>query len=109
MNPFCSDRMKIVPVPCLEDNYAYLIIDEDTGEAAVVDPVEPQNILQVAEVHGAGCIIHNNNHKHGQSGEWRGCWLGLPMWLEEMLMRMGMGMVSSTLCCQNLVDRKKNT
>jgi len=40
--------MKIVPVPCLEDNYAYLIIDEDTGEAAVVDPVEPQNILQAA-------------------------------------------------------------
>jgi hydroxyacylglutathione hydrolase len=33
--------MKIVPVPCLEDNYAYLIIDEDTREAAVVDPVEP--------------------------------------------------------------------
>jgi hydroxyacylglutathione hydrolase len=33
--------MKIVPVPCLEDNYAYLIIDKDTGEAAVVDPVEP--------------------------------------------------------------------
>jgi hypothetical protein len=53
VNLFFLERMKIIPVPCLEDNYAHLIIDEGIGEAAVVDPVEPQNILQVAEVHGA--------------------------------------------------------
>jgi hydroxyacylglutathione hydrolase len=64
VNLFCSDRMKIVPVPCLEDNYAYLIIDEDTGEAAVVDPVEPQNILQAAEVHGANIKFVLTTHHH---------------------------------------------
>lgn len=30
--------MRVVPVPCLKDNYAYLVIDGD--EAAVVDPSE---------------------------------------------------------------------
>lgn len=32
--------MKIVTLPCSFDNYAYLIIDEGTGMAAVVDPAE---------------------------------------------------------------------
>jgi len=64
VNLFCLDGMKIVPVPCLEDNYAYLIIDEETREAAVVDPVEPQNILQAAEVHGANIKFVLTTHHH---------------------------------------------
>ncbi|KAG7031501.1 Hydroxyacylglutathione hydrolase cytoplasmic [Cucurbita argyrosperma subsp. argyrosperma] len=44
--------MKIHYIPCLEDNYSYLIIDESTKEAAVVDPVEPEKILNVANEHG---------------------------------------------------------
>src|SRR5262245_12780224 len=32
--------MRIVPVPCLKDNFAYLVIDDD-GRCAVVDPGEP--------------------------------------------------------------------
>ena len=31
--------MRIVPVPCLKDNFAYLVIDDD-GRCAVVDPGE---------------------------------------------------------------------
>lgn len=33
--------LSIEPIPCLRDNYAYLISDEDTGEAWLVDPSEP--------------------------------------------------------------------
>lgn len=33
--------MKVIPVPVLSDNYAYLIIDTTTNIAAVVDPAEP--------------------------------------------------------------------
>jgi len=35
----------VVPVPCLKDNYSYLILDETTKKAAVVDPVEPEKVL----------------------------------------------------------------
>ncbi|KAF5947740.1 hypothetical protein HYC85_013697 [Camellia sinensis] len=41
--------MKIIHVPCLEDNYSYIIIDETTKEAAVVDPVEPEKVLRVCD------------------------------------------------------------
>ena len=36
--------MRIVPVPCLRDNYAYLVI-APSGEAAVVDPGEVTPVL----------------------------------------------------------------
>ena len=34
---------RVVPVPCLDDNYAYLLIDEETKTAAAVDPVGKKN------------------------------------------------------------------
>jgi hydroxyacylglutathione hydrolase len=40
----CSAPMptlSIEPIPCLRDNYAYLIADDDTGDAWLVDPSEP--------------------------------------------------------------------
>lgn len=32
--------MKVTPIPCLSDNYAYLLVDETTGDGAVVDASE---------------------------------------------------------------------
>ena len=32
--------MKIQVIPCLQDNYAYLIIDEENSTACVIDPSE---------------------------------------------------------------------
>ncbi|KAH7732005.1 glyoxalase II chain A [Aphelenchoides avenae] len=32
--------MKVVPIPALSDNYMYLLVDEKTNEAAIVDPVD---------------------------------------------------------------------
>lgn len=40
--------MKIELLPALTDNYMYLLIDEDTKEAAIVDPVEPRKVKTVA-------------------------------------------------------------
>lgn len=37
--------MKVEILPALSDNYMYLIVDESTGEAAVVDPVEPDTVV----------------------------------------------------------------
>ena len=37
--------MKIQLLPALEDNYMYLLVDEDTKQCAAVDPVEPEKVL----------------------------------------------------------------
>ena len=36
--------MKVHILPALSDNYMYLVVDEDTREAAIVDPVEPKKV-----------------------------------------------------------------
>lgn len=36
--------MRVEILPALTDNYMYLLIDEDTREAAIVDPVEPAKV-----------------------------------------------------------------
>jgi len=40
------NKMNVVPVEALEDNYMYLLIDEATKEAAAVDPVEPIKVVK---------------------------------------------------------------
>ncbi|PKU63576.1 hydroxyacylglutathione hydrolase cytoplasmic [Dendrobium catenatum] len=56
--------MKIFHVPCLEDNYAYLIVDESTKEAAAVDPVEPEKIIRKASEIGADLKLVLTTHHH---------------------------------------------
>ncbi|KAL2558324.1 Hydroxyacylglutathione hydrolase cytoplasmic [Forsythia ovata] len=56
--------MQILHIPCLEDNYAYMIIDEATKEAAVVDPVEPHSVLQVAQENGVDLKVVLTTHHH---------------------------------------------
>jgi hydroxyacylglutathione hydrolase len=41
--------MRVVPIPCLSDNYAYLLVCPETKEAAIVDPSEPEPVLQAIE------------------------------------------------------------
>lgn len=40
---FASD-MRVKILPALDDNYMYLLIDEKTKNAAIVDPVEPSKV-----------------------------------------------------------------
>ncbi|GAB4832107.1 Hydroxyacylglutathione hydrolase cytoplasmic [Ancistrocladus abbreviatus] len=56
--------MKILHIPCLQDNYAYLVIDETTKEAAAVDPVEPEKILEVAKQNDAKLKMVLTTHHH---------------------------------------------
>ena len=41
---FAHSDMKVHILPALSDNYMYLVVDEDTKEAAIVDPVEPKKV-----------------------------------------------------------------
>ena len=41
--------MKVQIIPCLKDNYSYLIIDEKSNSACVVDPSEAEPIIKYLE------------------------------------------------------------
>ncbi len=45
--------MRIVPIPCLSDNYAYLLVCRETKEAAIIDPSEAGPVLSAIDS-GAG-------------------------------------------------------
>jgi len=59
-----QNEMKVKILPALSDNYMYLIIDETSGEAAVVDPVEPTTVLEA--VKSSGCSLKSvlTTHHH---------------------------------------------
>lgn len=56
--------MRVVPVPCLRDNYAYLICCETTNQAAVVDPSEAKPVLQAVAREGVTLSAIWNTHHH---------------------------------------------
>lgn len=56
--------MKVVPIPCLKDNYAYLVICEDTGGCGVVDPSEAEPVLRAIQEHHVDLVAIFNTHHH---------------------------------------------
>ncbi|KFW12152.1 hypothetical protein N326_09273, partial [Eurypyga helias] len=56
--------MKVELLPALTDNYMYLLIDEETKEAAIVDPVQPQKVLDAVKKHGVKLTTVLTTHHH---------------------------------------------
>ena len=56
--------MKVIPIPVLADNYAYLIIDEATNEAGVVDPSEAPPVAAAVKREGVQFTTIVNTHHH---------------------------------------------
>ncbi|KAI4531463.1 hypothetical protein MG293_017977 [Ovis ammon polii] len=56
--------MKVELLPALTDNYMYLLIDEDTKEAAIVDPVQPQKVVETVRKHGVKLTTVLTTHHH---------------------------------------------
>mmetsp|Transcript_127625 Transcript_127625/g.272109 ORF Transcript_127625/g.272109 Transcript_127625/m.272109 type:complete len:256 (-) Transcript_127625:246-1013(-) len=56
--------MRVVVVPVLADNYAYLLIDEKSGKAATVDPAEAAVVLAAAQHEKADLTAIFTTHKH---------------------------------------------
>jgi hydroxyacylglutathione hydrolase len=56
--------MRVIPVPQLSDNYAYLIIDEPTRAAGVVDCADAGPVLRAASAAGADLIAILPTHHH---------------------------------------------
>jgi len=64
--------MKVVPVPVRSDNYAYLLIDEETKEAAAVDVYDVAKVTRKATEEGVQITAlltthHHNDHSGGNS------------------------------------------
>ncbi|XP_060116535.1 hydroxyacylglutathione hydrolase, mitochondrial-like [Heteronotia binoei] len=57
-------NMKVEILPALTDNYMYLIIDEDTKQAAIVDPVQPQKVVDAVRKHGVKLTTVLTTHHH---------------------------------------------
>jgi hydroxyacylglutathione hydrolase len=55
--------MKIIPISVLEDNYSYILIDDKSKEAAVIDPVEPIKILNVISQTGSKLSRYSQKSK----------------------------------------------
>lgn len=57
-------NMKIIPVPVREDNYAYILIDQPSNEAAIVDPFDVPKVASVAASLGVSVVAGITTHHH---------------------------------------------
>ena len=56
--------MKIEIIKCLQDNYSYLIIDEISQNACIVDPGEALPIINFVEKYDINLKYILNTHHH---------------------------------------------
>lgn len=56
--------MRVVPVPVREDNYAYLLIDEPSNQAAAVDVFDTDKVTAQAKELGVNLIAALTTHHH---------------------------------------------
>ena len=56
--------MKIEIIPCLKDNYSYLIIDQGKNNACVVDPSESEPIIKYLDKNKINLKFILNTHHH---------------------------------------------
>ncbi|KMZ59592.1 Hydroxyacylglutathione hydrolase [Zostera marina] len=59
-----NTSIQIELVPCLEDNYAYLLYDDDTGTVGVVDPSEALPIKNALAKRNMNLTYILNTHHH---------------------------------------------
>ncbi|GMR37034.1 hypothetical protein PMAYCL1PPCAC_07229 [Pristionchus mayeri] len=67
---FLLSRLRVIPIPALEDNYMYLIFAKDSNKALVVDPVEPKKAIEMSKrekvtIEGALITHHHWDHAGG--------------------------------------------
>ncbi|KAI0831164.1 hydroxyacylglutathione hydrolase [Trametes gibbosa] len=58
----CS--MKVLPVPVRDDNYAYLLVDDDANIAAAVDPYDVQKVRAAADAARVSIVAAITTHHH---------------------------------------------
>ncbi|KAI8567037.1 hypothetical protein RHMOL_Rhmol02G0090200 [Rhododendron molle] len=67
--PKMSSTLQIEVIPCLSDNYAYLLHDVDTGTVGVVDPSEAVPVMDaLSRKNGNLTYILNTHHHYDHTG-----------------------------------------
>jgi len=56
--------MRVTPIPCLKDNYAYLVTCEESGDSIVVDPSEAAPVIAAVDAARARVVAIYNTHHH---------------------------------------------
>jgi hydroxyacylglutathione hydrolase len=56
--------MRVTPIPCLKDNYAYLVECIESGDAVVVDPSEAAPVMAAVEAARTRLVGIWNTHHH---------------------------------------------
>ena len=56
--------MQVEIIPCLQDNYSYLIIDDNTNSACVIDPSEAEPIINFLKNRNINLKYILNTHHH---------------------------------------------
>lgn len=56
--------MRIEQIPALNDNFIFILIDEKTNEAAVVDPSESESVIQFLNKYDLNLTKILNTHHH---------------------------------------------
>ncbi len=59
-----KNNMRVEVIPCLQDNYSYLIIDKSNSSACVVDPSEAKPIMNFVEKENINLKYILNTHHH---------------------------------------------
>ena len=61
--------MEVIPVPVLDDNYAYLLVDNKTKTCAAIDPAQPKKVLSAAKERGLSVSMILTTHHHFDHAE----------------------------------------
>jgi glyoxylase-like metal-dependent hydrolase (beta-lactamase superfamily II) len=56
--------MKVIPVPVRSDNYAYLLVDEKSKQAAAIDPYDVRKVVSSAQGLGVEIVACITTHHH---------------------------------------------
>lgn len=56
--------MKVIPVPVRSDNYAYLLVDEESKKAAAIDPYDLPKVAASAQELGVEIVACITTHHH---------------------------------------------
>jgi len=59
-----KNNIKIEIIPCLQDNYSYLIINESNNDACVIDPSEAKPIINFIQRENINLKYILNTHHH---------------------------------------------
>ena len=59
-----EETMRVKVLPALSDNYMYLLVDNKTNQAAIVDPVEPDTVMRAVEEEGVELTTVLTTHHH---------------------------------------------